>query len=103
MPAALPWLPTSGSWFSVLADAGEPLEWARTLLADRVSRLRTAALADLTGRSMPAARAELGRLTRAGWLEPRGATRGRWYAPSERLSALPLHVPELVELLAAGE
>ena len=97
-------LPTDmGILVSALADAGEPLEWASTLLAARVGRLRTAALADLTGRSTPAARAELGRLARAGWLEPRGATRGRWYAPSERLSALPLHVPDLMELLAAGE
>jgi len=100
----LDWLPTDiGVLISVLADAGEPLEWAPTLLAARVGRLRTAALAELTGRSMPAARAELGRVSRAGWLEPHGTTRGRWYAPSERLSALPLHVPELVELMAAGE
>ncbi len=96
-------LPTDiGVLISSLADAREPLEWASTLLAARVGRLRTAALAELTGRSMPAARAELGRLVRAGWLEPRGVTRGRWYAPSSRLSALPLHVPELMRLLAAG-
>ena len=58
-------LPTDiGVLVSVLADAGEPLEWAPTLLAARVGRLRTAALAELTGRSMPAARAELGRLAR---------------------------------------
>ena len=97
-------LPTDiGILVSALADAREPLEWGSTLLAARVSRLRTAALAELTGRSMPAARAELGRITRAGWLEPRGATRGRWYAPSERLNAVPLHIPELMRLLAAGE
>ena len=68
-----------------------------------MSRLRTAALAEMTGRSLPAARAELGRIDRAGWLEPRGATRGRWYGPFEQLNALPLHVPELIHLLAAGE
>jgi len=97
-------LPTDiGILVSSLADAGEPLEWASTLLAARVSRLRTALLAELTGRSMPAARAELARLVRAGWLEPRGVTRGRWYAPSERLTGLRLHVPELMSLLAAGE
>jgi Fic family protein len=97
-------LPTDiGILVSALADARQPLEWAATLLAARVSRLRTAALAEMTGRSMPAARAELGRITRAGWLEPRGATRGRWYRPSEQLTALPLHVPELMHLLAAGE
>lgn len=97
-------LPTDiGVLVSALADAGEPLDWAVTLLAARVSRMRTAALAGLTGRSTPAARAELGRMTRAGWLEPRGATRGRWYTPSARLNGIPLHVPELMRLLAAGE
>lgn len=97
-------LPTDvGTLVSALADAGEPLDWATTLLAARVGRIRTAALAELTGRSMPAARAELGRLTRAGWLEPRGVTRGRWYAPSARLNSLRLRVPELMTLLAAGE
>lgn len=97
-------LPTDiGVLISALADAGEPLDWAVTLLAARVSRMRTAALAGLTGRSTPAARAELGRMTRAGWLETRGATRGRWYAPAERLTAISLHVPELMRLLAAGD
>jgi Fic family protein len=97
-------LPTDiGVLVSALADAGEPLEWASTLIAARVGRLRTAMLAELTDRSLPAARAELGRMARAGWLEPRGVTRGRWYAPTERLNALRLHVPELMALLAAGE
>jgi hypothetical protein len=91
-----------GMLYGSLADSGEPVEWAPALLAARVGRLRTAQLADLTGRSMPAARAELGRMSRAGWLEPRGATRGRWYAPAERLAGLPLRVPELVRLMAAG-
>lgn len=91
-----------GTIFSALADADEPLEWASVLLAGRVGRLRTAMLATLTGRSTPAARAELGRIARAGWLEPRAVTRGRWYAPTARLHALPLRVPELMALLAAG-
>jgi hypothetical protein len=96
-------LPTDiGVLVSALADAGDPLEWASALLAVRVGRLRTAMVADLTRRSMPAASAELGRIARAGWLEPRGVTRGRWYAPTERLNVLPLHVPELMGLLAAG-
>lgn len=97
-------LPTDiGILVSALADAGDPLDWGSTLLAARVGRLRTAMLALFTDRSMPAARAELGRMASAGWLEPRGVTRGRWYAPTERLTALPLHVPELMSLLAAGE
>jgi Fic family protein len=97
-------IPTDiGVLFSALADAGEPPEWASTLLAARVARLRTSLLAGLTDRSNPAARAELGRMARAGWLEPRGVTRGRWYAPTARLNALPLHVPELMTLLAAGD
>ena len=96
-------LPTDiGVLVSALADAGDPPGWAAALLAARVGRLRTSMLAELTDRSTPAARAELARMTRAGWLEPRGMTRGRWYAPSERLDGLPLHVPELMRLLAAG-
>ena len=97
-------LPTDiGVLVGALADRGEPLHWAAILLAARVGRLRTAALADLTRRSMPAARAEVGRIAHAGWLEPRGATRGRWYAPSQRLAAIRLHVPDLMQLLASGE
>lgn len=97
-------LPTDiGMLFSALEDAGEPLEWAPTLLAARVRRLRTAPLAELTGRSVAAARAELARMTRAGWIEARGATRGRWYAPAERLMNVPLSVPRLMQLLAQGE
>jgi Fic family protein len=97
-------LPTDiGILVAALADAGEPLEWASTLLAARVGRLRTPMLAAMTNRSLPAARAELGRMARAGWLEPRGVTRGRWYAPTNQLNALPLRVPELMALLAGGE
>jgi len=92
-----------GLLFSFLADHGDPVSWASALLAARVSRMRTARLAEMTGRSMPAARAELGRMTRAGWLEPRGQTRGRWYAPTDRLEGLPLHVPGLVRRMAAGD
>ena len=97
-------LPTDiGMLVSELADAGDPQGWAAALLAARVSRLRTAAIAELTGRSMPAARAELGRIARAGWLVPRGATRGRWYTPSARLDAVPLRIPRLMRRLAAGD
>lgn len=96
-------LPTDvGTVATALAVSGDPLEWAPTLLAARVARLRTSVLAEFTNRSMPAARAELGRMARAGWLDPRGLTRGRWYAPTDRLNRLPLHVPELMNLLAAG-
>lgn len=97
-------IPTDvGVLFSALADAGEPLEWGPTLLSARVARLRTRLLAQLTSRSTAAARADLARMTRAGWLVARGATRGRWYAPSERLEALPLRVPSLMGHLARGE
>lgn len=92
-----------GLLFSALADHGDPVSWASALLAARVSRMRTSRLAEMTGRSMPAARAELGRMAGAGWLEPRGQTRGRWYAPTTQLADLPLHVPRLVRMMAAGE
>ena len=91
-----------GALVVALADAGDPLEWAVVLLAARVGRLRTRALADLTGRSEPAARAELARIARAGWLEAHGATRGRWWAPSARLLVIELRVPALMRLLAEG-
>jgi len=91
-----------GVLISSLADRGEPLDWAAPLLAARVGRMRTASLATMTRRSAPAARAELARMTRAGWLEPRGATRGRWFAPGGHLLDLHLHVPELMRLLADG-
>ena len=97
-------LPTDiGILHAALADAGHPLDWAPALLASRVGRLRTAQLADLTNRSAPAARAELGRMSHAGWLEPRGATRGRWYAPTGRLAELQIRVPDLMRRLAIGD
>ena len=92
-----------GMLVGALADAGDPQGWATLLLAARVGRLRTAAIAELTGRSMPAARAGLGRIARAGWLVPRGVTRGRWYAPSARLDAVPIRIPELMRRLSAGD
>jgi hypothetical protein len=54
-------LPTDiGILVAALADAGEPLEWASTLLAARVGRLRTRMLAAMTNRSLPAARCPSG-------------------------------------------
>jgi hypothetical protein len=56
----------------------------------------------MTGRSAPAARAMLARIVDRGWLVPHGRTRGRWYAPSERLDGLPFRVPALMRHLADG-
>ncbi len=92
-----------GVAFAALADAGDPVDWASLLLAARVSRLRTERVATMTGRSAPAARAMLARIVDRGWLLPRGRTRGRWYAPSERLDSLLLRVPALMRHLADGE
>jgi hypothetical protein len=91
-----------GVVFAALADAGDPADWAPLLLAARVSRLRTERVATMTGRSSPAARAMLARIVDRGWLTPRGRTRGRWYAPAERLDGLPLRVPALMRNLADG-
>ncbi len=88
---------------AALQDLGDPADWASLLLAARVWRLRTERVATMTRRSSPAARALLARVAAQGWLVPQGRTRGRWYAPSERLDSLPIRVPELVRLLAAGE
>lgn len=92
-----------GVVFAALVDAGAPTNWAPILLAARVSRLRTERVAAMVNRSSPAARALLARIVEAGWLAPRGRTRGRWYAPSGRLEALPLRVPALMRHLAAGD
>jgi hypothetical protein len=91
-----------GVLYAALADRREPVTWAPALLAARISRVRTSDFAGVTERSQPAARAELAAMVRAGWLEARGATRGRWYAPSPRLDALPLRVPILMRRLAEG-
>jgi hypothetical protein len=91
-----------GVVFAALQDAGDPADWASLLLAARVSRLRTERVATMTGRSAPAARAMLARIVDRGWLVPRGRTRGRWYAPSERLDRLPLRVPAMMRHLAEG-
>jgi hypothetical protein len=91
-----------GMVFAALADAGDPPDWAPLLLAARVSRLRTERVAAMIGRSAPAARAMLARIVDRGWLVPHGRTRGRWYAPSERLDGLQLRVPTLMHHLADG-
>lgn len=92
-----------GVVFAALTDAGAAVEWGLILLAARVSRIRTERVAVMTNRSSPAARALLGRIVDAGWLTAQGRTRGRWYAPSGRLEALPLRVPTLMRHLAAGD
>jgi uncharacterized protein YndB with AHSA1/START domain len=111
-------LPTDiGILVSALADAAEPLEWASTLLAARIGRLRTAMLAALTDRSLPAARAELGRMARAGWVEPRVSLEGDgmrrpWWragqAPGDQLWAPPVvtlgdaYHPVMVDVKVTG-
>ncbi|MEO8274163.1 MAG: Fic family protein [Chloroflexota bacterium] len=92
-----------GVAYAALADAGDPVEWAVILLAARVSRMRTDRVAAMAALSAPAARALLRRIVDAGWMTPQGRTRGRWYAPSARLEALPLRVPTLMRHLAAGD
>lgn len=88
---------------AVLADAGDPPEWAPILLAAIISRLRTERVAAMTSRSAPRARALLAEIVSRGWLEPRGQTRGRSHVATRRLAALALRVPVLMRHLAAGE
>jgi Fic family protein len=91
-----------GVLYAALADRGEPVSWAPALLAARVTRVRTTEFAAMTHRTLAPARTELGRMVTAGWLEAQGQTRGRWYAPSERLQALLLRVPLLMRRLTDG-
>ena len=91
-----------GVLYAALADRGEPVTWAPALLAARVTRVRTTEFAAMTHRTLAPARTELARLVASGWLVAHGQTRGRWYAPSDRLQAIPLRVPLLMRRLTEG-
>jgi fido (protein-threonine AMPylation protein) len=92
-----------GTIIQALERAGNPLEWGPVLHWAAVTPVRTRGVAELYGRSMSRARAWLGEMARAGWLERHGRTRGAIYEPTSRLRDLPLRVPALMEAHASGE
>ena len=78
------------------------LDWAPFLLAARVAPLRTALVSDHLGLSASRARAMLAEAVAAGWLTPVGERRGRRYHAADRLAALPMRTPDVVERLRRG-
>lgn len=78
-------------------------EWPAILLGALFAPVRTTRVAESLGLSPGRARAMLGEMASAGWLEANGERRGRWYGPSPRLLGLPLRSPELMERLRSAE
>jgi len=78
-------------------------EWPAVLLGALFAPVRTTRVAESLGLSPARARAMLGEMANAGWLEPIGERRGRRYGPSSRLMALPLRTPELMERLRSAD
>ena len=78
-------------------------EWPIVLLSARLGPVRTARIAEMLELSPGRARAILGAMSRAGWLEADGERRGRRYLPAQRLLDLPLRTPELMDQLRGLE
>lgn len=75
---------------------GEPLDWGPLIHIAAFGPFVTRSIRDAYRNSPSAARALAGRLVDAGWIVPRGATRGRHYVGTDRVRALQLRGPELV-------
>jgi Fic family protein len=86
-----------------LQDSSAGGEWPIILLSARLGPIRTTRIAEVLELSPGRARAILGAMARAGWLEADGARRGRRYLPSRRLLDLPLRTPELMDQLRGPE
>ena len=92
-----------GSINQGLEQAGEPLSWGWLIHWASVTPIRTRQVAGALHRSMPNARALLGAMNGAGWLRREGRTRGAVYHPGERLLALDLRTPVIVERYVHGD
>ena len=91
-----------GTVADALANASYPPQWAALIALTGIYPLRTRSVADAIGRAMPTARALLNAMTRAGWLEMRGRTRGAAYYPGARTRRLALRSPEIVRRYVQG-
>jgi hypothetical protein len=87
---------------AALSGTRDPLDWAPMLWLASAMPIRTREVATGFGRSMPWARGRLAAMARTGWLEQVGRTRGTSYVAGERLSALDLGLPELLDRYAQG-
>lgn len=79
-----------------LERRGEPPEWGPVVHLAAFGPFTTSSIREAYGNSPAAARALAARLVDAGWISPRGVTRGRHYVGTERVRALQLRGPELL-------
>ncbi len=93
-----------GTVVAALERAGDPLEWGPVVaLAGFGPHVFTRTIAGVYGKSPGWARALAAQMTRAGWLEPKGRTSGRYYVPTEQVLKLHLRTRELREREASAE
>jgi hypothetical protein len=85
------------------AENGVTPEWPLILLSTSVAPVRTSRIAEILELSPARARAILAAMVAGGWLEARGERRGRLYVPGQRLLALPLRTPGLMDQLRRGD
>jgi hypothetical protein len=85
-----------------LERSGDPLDWLSTLWIASALPVRSRAVADAFGRSMPWARARLAQMAAAGWLDQVGRTRGTSYRASDRLTTLDLSLPDVIRRYDLG-
>jgi hypothetical protein len=86
-----------------LERRGEPLDWGPLVHLAAFGPFVTREIQRAYLTSPSAARALAARLTDAGWIAPRGQTKGRHYVATERVAALNLRGPELVHRWTRGQ
>jgi hypothetical protein len=79
-----------------LERAGEPADWGPIVHLAAFGPFVTNSIRQAYRSSPSAARALAVRVAEAGWIVPRGETRGRHYVGTDRVKALELRGPELV-------
>jgi Fic family protein len=82
---------------AALERRGEPADWGPLIHIAAFGPFVTRQIAEAYSNSPSAARALIARLIDAGWIVPHGVTRGRHYVGTDRVRALQLRGPELME------
>lgn len=75
---------------------GEPLDWGPIIHIAAFGPFVTRSIREAYNNSPSAARALAARLVEAGWIVPRGVTKGRHYVGTDRVRVLQLGGPELM-------
>lgn len=86
-----------GTIVNALQRRHEPLTWGPVIHSAALGlAIRTPDVMEITGSSPVVARGILNRMAAAGWLEPRGRTRGMHYLGTDLIRSLNLRAPELI-------